>query len=667
MKKNILNASTFFLIILSIISFNSELRSQNFLKAQGKKIVNSNGEEVYLKGMGLGGWLLEEGYMLQMSGFANSPTEIRSKIEGLIGKENTDEFYKIYHANYVKEKDIKKLKEWGFNSIRLPMHYKWLTPKDQPGIYLEEGFQTIDSLLSWCKKNEIYLILDLHAAPGAQSRDNISDSDGEARLWTDPANQTRTVELWKTIAARYKDEEWIGGYDLINETAYDLGPVNQALRDLYIRITNAIREVDNNHIVFIEGNWYATDFNGLTPPWDNNMVYSFHKYWNETNTSSIGYLLNIRNQYNVPLWLGETGENSNQWFAENIELMAQNNIGWAWWPHKKIGSISAPLNVPVTPDYQKLLDYWSGRAAKPTVEFAKNALFTIAQNLDIDKCEFHKDVIDALFRQPDNTQTIPFSENNVPGIIYGTNYDMGKTGFAYQDTRSRNVDGHGGEAYNNGWAYRNDGVDIEKCSDFKTNGYNIGWTETGEWLQYTINIPESGNYKIHLRVAAQNSGGKILLRLNGTQLGDYVDVPATGGWQSWQTILAGNFDLPQGEHKLKIQFFFGGFNFNFAEFIANGTSSVNDEQTVRTFSLEQNYPNPFNPVTKIKYQIPEAANVNLKVFNILGKEVAVLAKSFQSAGKYEVEFDATDLSNGIYFYQIKAGKFNHIKKMVLLK
>ncbi len=122
--------------------------------------------------------------------------------------------------------------------------------------------------------------------------------------------------------------------------------MHPALRELYIRITNAIREVDQNHIVFIEGNWYATTFDGLMPPWDDNMVYSFHKYWNQTDQGTINYLTSIRKYYNRPLWLGETGENSNDWFRENVELMAQNNIGWAWWPHKKIDNISAPLSAP---------------------------------------------------------------------------------------------------------------------------------------------------------------------------------------------------------------------------------------------------------------------------------------------------------------------------------
>ncbi len=90
--------------------------------------------------------------------------------------------------------------------------------------YNEEGFKTIDTLLTWCEENEMYLILDLHAAPGGQSAGGIADyNPSNPSLWESEVNKNYTVELWKTLAERYDDEEWIGGYDLINEPAWDLG------------------------------------------------------------------------------------------------------------------------------------------------------------------------------------------------------------------------------------------------------------------------------------------------------------------------------------------------------------------------------------------------------------------------------------------------------------
>ncbi|MCF8305878.1 MAG: T9SS type A sorting domain-containing protein [Ignavibacteriales bacterium] len=85
------------------------------------------------------------------------------------------------------------------------------------------------------------------------------------------------------------------------------------------------------------------------------------------------------------------------------------------------------------------------------------------------------------------------------------------------------------------------------------------------------------------------------------------------------------------------------------------------------FSLHQNYPNPFNPATKISFNLPQASDVSLKVYDILGNQAAVLLNGFLDAGSYSYEFDGAGLSNGIYFYRIKAGNFNSVKKMILLK
>ena len=85
------------------------------------------------------------------------------------------------------------------------------------------------------------------------------------------------------------------------------------------------------------------------------------------------------------------------------------------------------------------------------------------------------------------------------------------------------------------------------------------------------------------------------------------------------------------------------------------------------FSLEQNYPNPFNPSTVISYQLPVSGDVTLKVYDILGNEIAILVNEYKTAGKYEVEFNASSLPSGVYFYQLKAGEFRKTKKMVLLK
>ena len=665
MKRNF----TLFLQLLICVALLSTRQnfSQGFLAVSGTKFVNGNGQEVYLKGMGLGGWLEPEGYMFGMSGFANSPSQIQKKIQDLIGVDNTNTFYSAFRKNFVTESDIKALASWGFNLVRLPFHYNILTPPDSPGIYSANGFAILDSLIYWCSKYHIYVILDLHCAPGGESDQTISDYDPSVpSLWQDTAKQTRTVELWKTIAERYKNEPAVAGYDLLNEPRWNFPNGNKPLYDLYVRITNAVRSVDTTHILFIEGNQYATDFSGLTPPWDKKMAYSFHKYWNANNAGAIQGYLNLRSTYNVPLWLGETGENSNTWYTECVTLMKQYDISWSWWTLKKFNTINAPLNVPYTGDYQQLLNYWQGSGAKPSVTSATNTLLRMADNLKFESCIFQKDVIDAMMRQPVDNSTVPYADNNIPGIVYASDYDMGKLNYAYNDVDYEN-NGGSQTSWNSGWSDRNDGVDIEPCVDLPTNGYVVGWINTGEWLNYTVNIAQAGTFNIDIRYASNQAGGQFVLRLDGNIITPVISVPVTGGWQSWQTMTLQNVQLPAGTHVIKAQFLSGGFNLNYFMFNQVTTGVKTEQKKEFKFQLDQNYPNPFNPNTAISYQVPVSSLVTLKVYNILGKEVAALVNEKQDEGSHSVNFNAAGLSSGVYFYKLTAGDYISIKKMILMK
>lgn len=347
--------------------------------------------------------MLQEPYMLMLSEVAVNQTDIRRKITDLIGKESCDEFYDSYLQNMITRRDIDSLKAWGFNSVRLPMHYNLFTlasdlesEKDR-NTWIEKGFNMIDSLLFWCEADRIYLIPDLHAAPGGQGNDvPISDVDTlKPRLWESRANQNKTVSLWRKLAERYKDEPWIGGFDLINETNFDLKG-NEMLRNLFVRITDTIRDIDKKHMLFIEGNGFANDFSGLTPPWDSNMVYSFHKYWNPPTIETIKKYLEMRDDFDIPLWMGESGENNNEWYRNVVTLLEENNIGWSWWTIKKLNSESGLMTVKIPEGYQKIIDYWAGKAPAPSAEEARSVFMQLAENMKIEKCRINYPAIRAL-------------------------------------------------------------------------------------------------------------------------------------------------------------------------------------------------------------------------------------------------------------------------------
>jgi hypothetical protein len=569
-----------YLLVIILLFFTICTWSQG-LKTQGKKIVDQNGNEVILRGMGLGGWMLQEGYMMQSSDVADTQHEFKDRLINLIGEEKTNEFYDAWLANHVTKKDIDSLASWGYNSVRLPMHYNLFTlPIENEPIagqhtWLDKGFDMVDDLLDWCESNNIYLILDLHAAPGGQGANAaISDYDpSKPSLWESEGNRDKTVALWEKIADRYKDEAWIGGYDLLNEVNWSL-PGNSMLKSLYQEITNAIRAVDNTHIIFIEGNGFANDFTGLTPPWDDNMAYSFHKYWNYNDPGSIQWVLNLREQHNVPLWMGEAGENSNVWFHDAIKLFEDNGIGWSWWPMKRIETIVGPYSITFSEGYKKILSYWRDQGAKPSESEAYDAMMELASNTNSSNCSYQKDVHDAQIRQVTTDETKPYSEHVIPGVVYLSDYDLGKINLAYYDVDNANYSLSTGnfQAWNSGWVYRNDGVDIQTNDDtVNSNGYHVGFLRKGEWMNYTVQIGESATYTAKVRIASPQSGGKFHLSLDGEDITATQLLSATGGWATFETFEITDVPLSQGTHVLTVSFDDEAeFNISSIEFIKTG-------------------------------------------------------------------------------------------------
>lgn len=649
--------------------------SAQYLSCQGKDIVGPDGQPVLLRGIGLGGWLVPEGYMLHIPGYG-SPTSIRNMILDLIGEADTEQFYTLYRANYVTEEDIRTIAGWGFNSIRLPFHYEILSPRDQPGVFLEKGFAIIDSVLAWCARNELYLILDMHCAPGGQNPNNISDSDGEAKLWTIPANQDRTVEIWRKIAERYAREPWIGGYDLLNEPVLPQGYSNLDLRNLYRRLALAIREIDENHILFLEGNWYATDFSDLAPPilYGKNVVYSFHKYWSENSLSSIQQFLGLRSNWKVPLWMGESGENSNPWFYSAIRLFEENNIGWCWWTHKKIQTTTSPYSSPISPGYQRVLDYWNGQASRPDAATARTGLFEMAQNLATARCEFRPDVLHAMFNPGFNSQPAPYASHSIPGTIPCAEYDLGNVNVAYFDKDYERVRWDTWQPWNQGGEFRNDGVDLERSKDAQGAKYSVGWIATGEWLKYTVQVEQEGLYEVRFRTAAPAGNGILRLDVDGKTVVSGLAVPASGGWYTWQDVTVKNIALPAGQHLLTLHFVREGFNFNQMHFRLLTATDIEESETpgpVRAFALYQNYPNPFNPETRIAFDLARESVVRMTVYDLNGKEIVTLLRQRTRPGRREAVWDGTDTDGnrvpaGIYVYRLQVGSAFRTRKMILL-
>ncbi|MBO6792886.1 MAG: cellulase family glycosylhydrolase [Balneolaceae bacterium] len=534
-----------------------------FFKTDGTEILNRQGDPVVIRGFGLGGWLMPEGYMFNMPGDFG-PTKLQNAIEDLIGASETERWFEEFRTNYVQEADIIAMKEWGADHIRIPFNHKVFYDIDTQE-FNEREFDRLDQVLIWCKRHRMDVILGMHGAPGGQSNKEIADSDGEARLWTEyETYMPITIKIWKEIARRYKDETIIIGYDLLNEPVTPDGYGAADVLRFHTDIIPEIREVDQNHILFINGNYFSTTFDMLDqiPSQVDNVAYSFHKYWNETDQGTINYLLDLRNRTQTPLWLGESGENSNPWFYEATKLVEDNNIGWNWWTHKKLGTITSPLSAKGNANYYKVVDFWKGNGPRPSADDAKDGLFQMAADLAIEKTELRPDVVAALFSPDFGSRNQPYTELTIPGTIAAVHYDIGNNGVSYYDTEYKRVSSDDNQNNgNNGWSMRNDGVDIEE-SAANPSGYNIGWIETGEWLEYTAEVTASGEYTVKARVSSGNSDGRFRVRVNDKPVGPDARIPNTGGFQNWQEITLGTDDFEAGTVLIRVEILSGGFNFS---------------------------------------------------------------------------------------------------------
>jgi len=566
-------------IILIALGFPIKIfpQANGFVHASGIQILDIEGRNLIFRGIGTGNWMLQEGYMMNTSGATNGTQwHFRQKLIATIGLDKTNEFYNAWWDNHFTKTDVDSMANWGFNCVRVAMHYKMFTLpiEDEPvtgqDTWLEDGFVRIDNLLKWCADNKIYLILDMHAAPGAQGSDsNISDYDSsKPSLWQSEENKRKLVALWKKLAQRYANSPYIGGYDLINEPKWDdlQANANKDLWNLLKRIIDAVREVDKNHMVFLEGNNWGNDYTGLPDisAWGGNIALSFHKYWNKNEDGAIDWIINLGKSHNVPVWLGETGENSNSWYADEIRLCEKNNVGWSMWPVKKTG-INNVMSSKSNSNYDQLMTAWRNNSyIDPNTAY--NGVMQFAADHNIKNCAMRYDVIDAMITRPHTNETRPFKKYTVSSSnIYAVDYDMGAIGYAYYDVDD--ADYHGtGEPYTNwnqGWLYRNDGVDIEACSDNPTNGYSVGWTEDGEWLCYTIESPEEKAYTMQLKYSSQTGAAKMYIEINGKRASKTVNMSSTGSWKTWGAVSFGNIIMPAGNVKLKLVFEKGGANLNF--------------------------------------------------------------------------------------------------------
>lgn len=371
-----------------------------FVRVDGPNLVKPDGSKLFIQGTNLGNWLNPEGYMFGLSR-TNSAWMIDLMIKEAVGPDFAAEFWRVFKDNYITRKDIEFIASQGANTVRLPFNYKLFTDEDYMGLTKnQDGFARIDSVVEWCRDAGLYLILDMHDCPGGQTGDNIDDGHGYPWLFESKVSQDLFCDIWKRIASRYKDEPVILGYELANEPIAhyfeNKDALNLLLEPLYKRTVSAIREVDGNHVILLGGARWNSDFFMFTDwKFDDNIMYTCHRYGGEPTAEAIKDYIDFRDKTQLPMYMGEIGHNTDEWQAQFVKVMKENNIGYTFWPYKKIDN-SCMMGITRPEQWDDIVvkfsetprgTYKEWREARPDQETFRKLLLKYAENSRFENCQ----------------------------------------------------------------------------------------------------------------------------------------------------------------------------------------------------------------------------------------------------------------------------------------
>jgi aryl-phospho-beta-D-glucosidase BglC (GH1 family) len=326
----------------------------NFVKVKGTSFYCGE-KEILFSGLGIGTWLNIEHFMV---GIPTTDSQIHHCFSEVYGAEISAEFFRRYQMNFVTEEDFKFLKEIGINLLRIPFHYHLFIDDQNPSRVKEEGFLIFDRMMELSRKYEIYILPDLHATPGGQNPDWHSDNQtGYPQFWYFKIFRDQMISLWKMIAARYKEEPYLLGYDLLNEPF--LIPKADLIDEFYKEAITVIRQVDQNHIIFLEGDFFAMDFTCIHSIEDEQTALTFHYYptvWEpdlfdktcnhdrriQEFEKVFTNIIKIREQFSRPILCGEAGYDIDKedisftmgLVEDTLKIFQQYRVSWTLWSYK---------------------------------------------------------------------------------------------------------------------------------------------------------------------------------------------------------------------------------------------------------------------------------------------------------------------------------------------
>jgi endoglucanase len=352
--------------------------AMDILSVKKDRIVDRQGKAVFLRGFAVGGWMNLEHFM---NGYPGAEHQLRAVMAQELGEQKAQFFFNRLLDTFFTEEDVIFIRSLGASVIRLAVNYRHFEADDRPFHYLEAGFQRLGQALDWCRKHGLYVILDLHAVQGWQNSDwHCDNASRHSLFWGDRLYQDRFVALWQEFARRFKGDPAVAGYDLMNEPLVgapfgrfrehmtiqldhqrQYHPDWPRMNAVYQRAVEAIRAIDPDHIIFLEGDYFSNLFEGLTAPFAENLAYSSHTYnpgpganwgvdqqrqWHYAHEGTI-----FTRRHQVPLFAGEFGGGTSgdpervEQLARVIDGQAQlyNQEGdhWTIWNYKDIGAMGS--------------------------------------------------------------------------------------------------------------------------------------------------------------------------------------------------------------------------------------------------------------------------------------------------------------------------------------
>ena len=542
MKSKLILIGIVALILSSCAKKEEPVQKLTFLRTSGQYMVNETNDTILLRGIGLGNWLLPEGYMWHFGEAGDRPRKIEKIVEDLTSPEFNQKFWKEFRKNYITEADIKRIKELGYNSVRPALNARVFMTEGDTAVFIEENFALLDSLVEWCEKQQLYVILDMHGAPGGQTGQNIDDSpNNEPELFMNPVFEHRLTRLWMKLVERYKDNPVVAGYDLLNEPLPEntgaAEKYKHLLMPMYKRLTEQIRTIDQKHMIILEGYNWSNNWSEFTEVFDDNVVHQFHYYcWsNPDNLNDISYFLQERERLGTPVWVGETGERNPVIYFGTTQYFEYNNIGWSFWPWKKINNRQVLYSVKEPEGYDKIVEFSRG-GEKPSKELAEKAFTQLLENIKIENCDFLEHISQSILRQ-------------VPARVYAVNYGHDGAGFSFWANDTINA-----EYYRKNEPVKTVLLPADTTKRWQNRDIAILLNDE-EGTLYNVFATNDFNATVTLKVKANQPNSDFSFSVNGTA--NQFSVPDT----IWTELKVENAKFITGKNTLKTEVSDGSVSF----------------------------------------------------------------------------------------------------------